>query len=346
MQSAESTLLAKLRSRGFEVEDLQGKQKKSVTDYAKEVYEEASADSRPTHSEKTSFQKNAVEARDGDGDRIGLIPRWLLVIITTILPFGFLHPMFWFFSALLGVPFAIFGVMFSLTSYQDVWVRGLWRYLTDFSGPEPISDEEVIEHLSTQLREEKEKALGVTIADEKQKLEEAKSQLQDHRRTLRSQRKGNENHGLDEEIDGFIQAINDKIDEIDAALERIDTFLAKVRQLAQDIASEILPIYRRRQKILETFEQVPVELEKADEYLESAEAMLEESRLNLDHKLEALQSAITQANQVSAELGKLTAEDALEEGGMDGVIGSVEQLNAAESKSEDVQLNSPQRVRS
>lgn len=329
MQSAESTLLNELKSCGFEIDGLR-EQKQSITDYAIEVYEEASAHPRPGprgQKHKLTFQENAIEARDGAGNRLGLLPRYgfvALVLSLAVTPFkvelGALL------SLISGCFTLVFFLLFGLATFQDVWIRGLWRYLTDFSEPEPITDEEVIEHLSQKLREEKEKALGVTIADEREKIEKVKENLIEHRQTLKAQRKGNEDHGLENEIDGFIQAINKKIEKIDDALERIDTFLAEVRQLAQDIAAEILPVYRSRQKILETFEQVPGELENADEHLQSTKQKLEESRLNLDHKLEALQSAITRANQISAELGKLTAEDAFEERSMDGVIGSVEQL--------------------
>jgi archaellum component FlaC len=329
MQSTESTLLNELKSCGFEIDGLR-EQKQSITDYAREVYEEASAHSRPGprgQKSKLTFQENAIEARDGGGNRLGLLPRYgfvALVLSLAVTPFkAELGALLLLIS---GCFTLIFFLLFGFATFQDVWIRGLWRYLTDFSEPEPITDEEVIEHLSQQLREEKEKALGVTIADEKQKLEDAKSRLEDHRRTLRSQRKGNEDHGLEDEIDGFITAIDKKIAEIDEVLTRIDTFLEEVRQLAQDIASEILPVYKQRQKILETFQQVLVDKDDVDEHLESAESKLQESRLNLDEKLEALQPAITRANLISTELGKLTAEDALEEGSMDGVIGSVEQL--------------------
>lgn len=333
MQSAESTLLTELGSHGFEIDGLREKGGKSIASYAREVYEQAPSQRGPGLSNrKTSFQKNAVEARDGNGRRSGLFPRYALVaFVLSLAVIPFHVPYGTGLSFLLGMFAIVLFLVFGLRSYQDVWIRGLWRYLTDFSESEPVTDQEVIEYLSRQLREKKERALGVTIADEKQKLEDARSRLEDHRRILRSQRKGNEDHGLEDEIDDFTEAIDQKIAEIDKALERIDAFLEEVRQLAQDIASEILPVYKRRQKILETFEQVPVELEAADKHLESAEAKLEESRLNLDHKLEALQSAITQANQISAELGKLTAEDTLKEENMDGVIGSVEQLTGTET---------------
>jgi prefoldin subunit 5 len=333
MFDSDSPLVAELKSHGFDIQELQEKEKKTITDYAKEAFAECS-EHRPGLSRKTTSQKMVVEGRDAHGHRVGLAPRYTFYGALLFLPLYFLHPAF----GAVGVLSAIFsvplGLTFGLASYQDAWVYGLWRWLTDWSDSESLTDQEVIEHLSRKLKEEKEKALGITIADEKEELEEVKRELKDYRRELLSQRKGNEQHGLEDEIDVYVSAIDEKIAEIDKALERINEFLADVRQLASDIAAEILPVYRRRQKVLDIFDAVPETIGVADEHLESAEKKLEESQLKLERKLKALSESIQKANHISAELGKLKTEDALHSGQLSGVLEASEEDVAEKSSQE------------
>jgi len=346
MQSPESTLLSELESKGFEVNSIR-----------KEKQEKKKSLEMCLHEAGDKFHS---EKPDPDVfDPFASIFAGFFSIVVAMCTFGALLPIVS--GQVLTDPsrlgaltlLAPAGIcFFTLRGFGlDVWPLGcslyLWQYFPAFnSSQKEIAEEEVIKHLSQQLKEKKEKALGVTVADEKQKLQAVKENLREHLQTLRAQRKGNEDHGLEEEIDGFIEAIEVKINEIDDALEEIDDFLAEVRQLAQDIAAEILPVYRRRQKILSTFEKVPDELDVADQHIASAEAKLEESRMNLDHKLEVLQSAITQANHVTAELGKLTAEDALEKQNLDSAMESVGQLSLPDGMSEDASSEpSSERVR-
>jgi len=332
MFDSDSPLVAELKSHGFDIQELQEKEKKTITDYAEKAFEECS-EHRPGPSGKTTFQKMVVEGRDAYGGRVGLAPRLSLYGALLLLPLHFLHSAFGTVGVFAAIVSLSSGLVFGFASYQDARIYGLWRWLTDWSGTEPLTDQEVVEHLSRKLKEEKEKALGITVADEKEELEEVKAELQDYRRELLAQRKGNEQHDLEDEIDVYVSAIDEKVAEIDTALGRINEFLADVRQLASDIAAEILPVYRRRQKVLDIFDAVPETIEVADEHLASAEKKLEESQLKLERKLEAINKSIRKANHITAELGKLKTEDVVRSGQLSGVL-DIPEANVADEESE------------
>jgi len=304
---SDSPLIRKLKTAGFDTQGLREKKKKSLTACWQTVIDNS--------SEKFRATLRAEEVDDVDKfaafTAMQLLGLALLVTASVAVGVGD------FVAA--GVCFVTW-VIFARLFHQGTLIRGFLRWLADRSDPEPLTDKEVVEHLSRKLKEEKEKALGITVADEKESLEEIKGDLQDYRRELLSQRKGDEQHGLEDEIDVYVSAIDEKIAEIDEALERINEFLADVRQLASDIAAEILPVYRRRQKILEVFDAVPETVDVADEHLDSAEKKLEESQLALERKLKALSESIRKANHITAELGKLKTEDALHYRQLTGVL--------------------------
>ncbi|PSO45382.1 MAG: hypothetical protein BRC25_02425 [Parcubacteria group bacterium SW_6_46_9] len=310
MYDSDSPLVAKLKSHGFDIQELQEKEKKTITDYAKEAFEECS-EHRPFSAEKTTFQKMVVEGKDGYGNRVALAPRFTLYGALLSLPLYFLHPVFETVGAFAVIISLTLGLTFGLTSYQDAWVYGLWRWLTDWSDSELLTDQKVVEHLSQKLKEEKERALGITIADEKRKLEDDKAGFEEDRQELLSLRDRGGLGDLRDEIDTHLAAIDKKIAKINTMRDRIDRSLANVRQLVADIAANILPAYLRRKRVLEIFESVAERLGLADKHLTSARKELQVIQLKLDRKLEALRDSVQVTNEVSVELGKLKTDDML-----------------------------------
>ena len=323
--NSDSALIAELETAGFDIQSLQEKKQEEKQKSLIECWREV------INNSSKKFRFLPLKAEEVDSIDINLFIPFQLIFLFLFSIGVLLVGKGDFFAA--GLYFVMMATS-ARSLHLDTHIRGLFRWLTDWKGPEPLTDKEVVDLLSQQLKEQKEKVLGITLADEKESLEKVKRELQDHRQELLSQRKGNKRHGLEDEIDAYVSAIDEKVAEIDEALERINEFLADVRQLASDIAAEILPVYRRQKEVLEVFDAVPETIEIADEHLESAEKKLEKSRLALERKLKALNDSIQKANHFSAELGKLKTADALHAGQLTGVL-EVSEAGVAEKSNQE-----------